>query len=245
MIFRCANLIESSWKAENTKLLAICDLLVLMLLCPMALQCFVSFTIMCMDKENCRAIGHAEHSKDQVITNLQGFWLINLVSKGLQSSPTYTKFCITYFFSMIKMHLSLFCVVYLPFTKDQNSFPACLLVVNTLIYDFGQNKLSSTHSSRHWLQTFFRVKRREVLSSGPGRIKILSIKSWVRFFYETESEVWASLVWASWAIHILCSTYVFFTFWSSIQFTVKLQAVSWFTIPLGTILGVLLTKTCY
>ena len=66
---------------------------------------------------------------------------------------------------------------YLLFTKDKISVPACLLVVNTLIYDFGQNKLSSTHSSRHWLQTFFRVKRREVLSSGPGLIKILLTKS--------------------------------------------------------------------
>ena len=129
--------------------------------------------------------------------------------------------------------------------KAKISVPTCFFMVNTLIYDFGQNKLSSTHSSRHWLQTFFRVKRREVLSSGPGRIKILSIKSWAWSFYETESEVGASLVWAGWAIHISCSTYVFFTFWSSIQFTVKLQAVSWFTIPLGTILGVLLTKTCY
>lgn len=104
--------------------------------------------------------------------------------------------------------------------KTKIIVPACLFVVNTLIYDFGQNKLSSTHSSRHWLQTFFRVKRREVLSSGPGRIKILLIKSWVWSFYETESEVLATLV----IFYVLC-TYVFITFWSRIlnQFGVLLR----------------------
>ena len=89
--------------------------------------------------------------------------------------------------------------------KTKIIVPACLFVVNTLIYDFGQNKLSSTHSSRHWLQTFFRVKRREVLSSGPGRIKILLIKSWVWSFYEAESEVLATYFG-----YILCIMYICF-----------------------------------
>ena len=80
MTVKIAFISEFKWHldvqtAENTKPLAVCDLLVFMLLCPMALQCFVPLTIMCNETENCRAIG--QNTKDQEITNLQGFWLIN------------------------------------------------------------------------------------------------------------------------------------------------------------------------